>query len=66
VNWFADSYISIDQGPIIVMIENYRSNLLWDNFMANPEIQPMLDSIGFVPDSTVGVNDEEIPIDDFK
>jgi len=65
-NWFATSYISIDQGPIIDMIENHRSNLLWNNFMANPEIQPMLDSIGFVPDSTVGVNDEEIPIDDFQ
>jgi hypothetical protein len=48
------------------MIENHRSNLLWNNFMANPEIQTMLDSIGFVPDSTVGVNDEEIPIDDFQ
>jgi len=65
VNWFANSYISIDQGPIIVMIENHRSNLLWNNFMANPEIPAMLDSIGFVPDSTVGVNDEEILIDDF-
>jgi len=65
-NWFATSYISIDQGPIIDMIENHRSNLLWDNFMANPEIQPMLDSIGFVPDSTVGVNDEEKPIDNFQ
>ena len=48
------------------MIENHRSNLLWNNFMANPEIPAMLDSIGFVPDSIVGVNDEEIPIDDFE
>ncbi|HSW54761.1 MAG TPA: glucoamylase family protein [Ignavibacteriaceae bacterium] len=66
VNWFANSYISIDQGPIIVMIENHRSNLLWNNFMANPEIPAMLDSIGFIPDSTVGVNDEEIELNDFK
>ncbi len=29
-NWFANSYIAIDQGPIIVMIENYRSGLLWE------------------------------------
>ena len=43
--------IAIDQGPIIDMIENYRSGLLWEKFMANPEIQPMLDSIGFVPDT---------------
>lgn len=50
--WTARSYIAIDQGPIIVMIENYRSGLLWDLFMANTEIQPMLDAIGFVVDST--------------
>ncbi len=57
-NWYADSYIAIDQGPIIDMIENYRSQLLWKNFMANPEIQPMLDAIGFMPDSTsTGIND---------
>jgi hypothetical protein len=49
-NWWATSYLAIDQGPIIGMIENHRSGLLWDNFMANPEIAPMLTSIGFVPD----------------
>jgi hypothetical protein len=65
-NWFASSYISIDQGPIIVMIENYRSGLLWENFMANPEIQPMLDSIGFVPDSTTSIIDESSVMNDFR
>jgi hypothetical protein len=65
-NWFADSYIAIDQGPIIVMVENYRSGLLWENFMANPEIQPMLDSIGFVSDSTTDVNEENIIADEFR
>jgi hypothetical protein len=58
-NWFADSYIAIDQGPIINMIENYRSQLLWDAFMANPEIQPALDAIGFVPDP-VATNDPAV------
>jgi hypothetical protein len=66
VNWFANSYLAIDQGPIIDMIENHRSNLLWNNFMANSEIPAMLDSIGFVPDSTVDVKDDKIIIDDFK
>ena len=33
------------------MIENYRSGLLWDRFMANPEIAPMLTALGFVADS---------------
>jgi hypothetical protein len=51
-NWFATSYLAIDQGPIVGMIENYRSGLLWEQFMANPEIQPALDAIGFVPDAT--------------
>lgn len=46
-NWFADSYLAIDQGPILLMIENHRSRLLWDLFMSNPEIQPMMDAIGF-------------------
>jgi hypothetical protein len=65
-NWFASSYLAIDQGPIIVMIENYRSGLLWNKFMANPEIQPMLDSIGFVPDSVTSVDEESNTVDDFK
>jgi hypothetical protein len=49
-NWFAGSYLAIDQGPIICMIENYRSGLLWNYFMKNPEVQPMLDKVGFVRD----------------
>ncbi len=59
--WFASSYLAIDQGPIIDMIENYRSQLLWNNFMANPEIQPMLDAIGFTPDSTAVSVDNKNP-----
>ena len=46
-NWYADSYIAIDQGPIIIMIENYRTGLLWDLFMSAPEIQQGLDKLGF-------------------
>lgn len=45
--WFASSYIAIDQGPIVVMIENYRSGLLWDNFMKNTDIQAGLEKLGF-------------------
>lgn len=45
--WWADSYLAIDQGPIIIMIENYRSGLLWNLFMSAPEIQTALDSLGF-------------------
>lgn len=41
------SYLAIDQGPIAVMIENYRSGLLWDLFMKNRDIQVGLDKLGF-------------------
>jgi hypothetical protein len=46
-DWYSDTYLAIDQGPIIIMIENHRSALLWNNFMANPEITPALQSIGW-------------------
>ncbi|PWJ59634.1 hypothetical protein CLV98_102468 [Dyadobacter jejuensis] len=36
--WFADSYLAIDQGPIIIMIENQRTGLLWKLFMSAPEV----------------------------
>src|SRR5690606_18599338 len=29
VGWFDDQYLGIDQGPIVLMIENYRSELIW-------------------------------------
>ena len=45
--WFADSYLAIDQGPIICMIENYRTGLLWDTFMSNKEVQNGLETLGF-------------------
>lgn len=41
-DWFADSYLAIDQGPIVIMIENHRTGLCWRLFMANPEIRDML------------------------
>ena len=46
-NWFANSHLAIDQGPIIVMIENYRTGLLWKLFMGNSEIQNGLRILGF-------------------
>lgn len=43
--WFADSYLAIDQGPIVVMIENHRTALCWRLFMANEEIAPALNAM---------------------
>ncbi len=51
-NWFAPIYMGLNQAPIVVMVENYRTGLLWRLFMSNPEIHPMLDRIGFVPDNS--------------
>ncbi|MEO6455699.1 MAG: glucoamylase family protein, partial [Ginsengibacter sp.] len=45
--WFADSFLAIDQGPEIVMIENYRSGLLWNLFMSCPEIKRGMKQLGF-------------------
>ena len=49
-NWFSPIYMGLDQAPIVVMVENYRTGLVWRMFMSNPEIQPMLEKIGFQPD----------------
>ncbi|MFC1596974.1 glucoamylase family protein [Planctomycetota bacterium] len=46
-DWFAQSYLAIDQGPIVVMIENHRTGLLWELFMSCPEMAPMMDAIGW-------------------
>lgn len=46
-NWVATSHLAIDQGPIIAMIENYRSGLLWNLFMSYPDIKEGLKKLGF-------------------
>lgn len=46
-NWYAKSHLAIDQGPIVVMIENYRTGLLWKLFMNIPDIQTGLKKLGF-------------------
>ncbi len=46
-NWWANSYLAIDEGPIVCMVENYRSQLLWNLFMSNPEVQQGLTKLGF-------------------
>ena len=46
-NWYANSYLAIDQGPEVVMIENYRSGLFWKLFMSCPEVQAGLKKLDF-------------------
>jgi hypothetical protein len=45
--WYASDYIGIDKGITVLMIENYRSNLIWDYFMQNENVQNGLEILGF-------------------
>ena len=52
-NWIAPSHLAIDQGPIVVMIENFRSGLLWRLFMSAPEVRTGLARLGFTRGSSL-------------
>lgn len=45
--WYSSSFLAIDQGPQIVMIENYRTGLLWNLFMSCPEVKKGMKNLGF-------------------
>ena len=47
VNWFNDDYIGIDQGPMLIMIENFRTGFVWDYVMKDPIIQKGLNKLGY-------------------
>lgn len=62
-DWVKEAYLGIDQGPIVVMIENYRSKLLWRFVMQDKDVQAGLDKLGFeyeipsgLPDISSGTN----------
>jgi len=46
-NWWPKRYLAIDQGPIVVMIENYRTGLLWNLFMKDEDVQNGLKKLDF-------------------
>jgi hypothetical protein len=46
--WYDTDELGIDQGPIVIMIENYRNQRVWQLFMQNPEVQRGLQRAGFV------------------
>jgi hypothetical protein len=52
-DWYSDQHLAIDQAPIIVMIENHRTGLLWRLFMSCPEVRVGLDVLGFDATPTV-------------
>jgi hypothetical protein len=47
LNWSAKQYLAIDQGPQVVMLENYRTGLLWSLFMNAPEVRQGMINLGF-------------------
>jgi hypothetical protein len=47
LNWFNKEYIGIDQGPMLLMIENFRTGLVWNYVMKDPLIQKGLNKLGF-------------------
>jgi hypothetical protein len=55
VGWYAKTHLAIDQGPIVVMIENYRSGLVWDCFMRDPDVRRGLERLDFKSPHGVGV-----------
>jgi hypothetical protein len=47
VGWFDDDYLGIDQGPIVLMVENHRSGLIWDVMKRNAHLVRGLCRAGF-------------------
>jgi hypothetical protein len=47
LSWVKKAYLGIDQGPIIIMLENYRTGLLWNSVMVDVDVQSGLDKLGF-------------------
>jgi hypothetical protein len=60
VNWFDTDFLGIDQGPIVMMIENYRTQAIWNRFMQNPDVQRGLTRAGFTaaPNTDAGPDPE--------
>jgi len=52
-DWYDTDFLGIDQGPMVMMIENYRNASIWLRFMQNPYVQAGMNATGFVP--TMGV-----------
>ncbi|WP_352772304.1 glucoamylase family protein [Mesorhizobium sp. M0684] len=55
-NWYSRTYLAINQGPIIAMIENHRTGLLWKLFMGTPEVRRGLARLGFTSQRLDNIN----------
>jgi len=61
VSWYDNAELGIDQGPIVIMIENYRTQRPWRLFMQNAEIQRGLAQAGFVSLPFMALNIQSLP-----
>ncbi len=59
--WYDTDELGIDQGPIVIMIENYRTQRVWQLFMQNAEVQRGLQRAGFVPLPFIALNIQAVP-----
>lgn len=57
LGWVKKAYIGIDQGPIVVMIENHRTGLLWNSVMKDPDVQVGLTKLGFQYQISTGISE---------
>jgi hypothetical protein len=55
LNWYATDYLGIDQGPIIIMIENYLTGSVWNRFNEYADVATGLTRANFVPAAGTGV-----------
>ena len=51
-DWVSPIYMGLNQAPIVVMVENYRTGLVWRTFMSNPEIGEMLRHLNAVTEKS--------------
>jgi hypothetical protein len=59
--WYDTDELGIDQGPIVIMIENYRTQRVWRLFMQNEEIQRGMQTAGFITLPYVGLGIQAMP-----
>ncbi|WP_420456681.1 glucoamylase family protein [Rubrivirga sp.] len=62
-NWFASDVLGIDQGPILLMIENARTGAIWESFMTHPDVRVGLERAGF---DLAPVATEPAPVEDAR
>jgi hypothetical protein len=60
-NWWDNDIIGIDQGPIIIMIENYRNQSVWNRFMKNPDVLRGLQAANFRDIDTKVMETQSLP-----